>query len=135
MRLFLDANVIFSAARSDGAVRRLLTLLAEDGHVLCVDSYVIEEALRNLTAKAPAGLAWLESWQARFEWQPTRTRDWELEKSLPLVEKDRPVLAAAIRARCDILVTGDRPHFGSLFGTALLGVKVLSPALVAETLL
>ncbi len=135
MRLFLDANVIFSAARSDGAVRRLLTLLLEEGHCLCVDAYVIEEARRNLTAKTPSGLVWLESWQSRLEWHPTRARDWELEKSLPLVERDRPVLAAAIRSRCDILVTGDRTHFGSLFGTAIQGVQVLSPALVAEALL
>lgn len=132
MRLFLDANLLFSAARADGAVRRLLALLLAEGHVLCIDAYLLQEARRNLTAKAPAGLAWLEERLSQMEYQPTRARDLALEKGLPLVEKDRPVLAAAIRSGCDILVTGDRTHFGALFGTTVHGVKVLSPALVAE---
>lgn len=132
MRLFLDANLLFSAARADGAVRRLLALLLAEGHVLCIDAYVLQEARRNLAAKAPAGLAWLEERLSQMEYQPTRARDLALEKSLPLVDKDRPVLAAAIRSGCDILVTGDRTHFGALFGTTVHGVKVLSPALVAE---
>ena len=52
MRIFLDANIIFSAGKSDGAVRQLLTLLLADKHVLCVDEYVMNEAKRNLGAKA-----------------------------------------------------------------------------------
>ena len=32
MRVFLDANVLFSAAKSDGAVRELLRLLLQAGH-------------------------------------------------------------------------------------------------------
>ena len=57
MRIFLDANVLFSAAKSDGAVRQLLTLLEKSGHECCVDGYVIEEARRNLVAKAPDRLS------------------------------------------------------------------------------
>jgi hypothetical protein len=30
-----------------------------------------------------------------------------------LPDKDQPVLAAAIRLRCNVLVTGDRTHFGA----------------------
>ena len=56
VRIFLDANVLFSAAKSDGFVRRLLELLLADGHVLCADGYVAEEARRNLAAKGPQGL-------------------------------------------------------------------------------
>ena len=43
MRVFLDANVLFSAAKSVGAVRELLKRLEESGHQCCVDAYVIEE--------------------------------------------------------------------------------------------
>jgi uncharacterized protein len=53
MRVFLDANVLFSAPKSDGAVRELLLLLEQSGHQCCVDACVIEEARRNLAAKAP----------------------------------------------------------------------------------
>ena len=34
MRIFLDANVLFSAAQSAGAVRQLIQALQADGHLL-----------------------------------------------------------------------------------------------------
>jgi hypothetical protein len=49
-------------------------------------------------------------------------------------EKDWPVVAAAVRLNCDALLTGDRTHFGSLFGRRLLGVAVHSPRSLAEWL-
>ena len=52
VRIFLDANVLFSAAKSDGFVSRLLDFLMAEGHVLCADGYVAEEARRNLAAKS-----------------------------------------------------------------------------------
>jgi hypothetical protein len=44
------------------------------------------------------------------------------------------VLAAAIRLRCDALVTGDRTHFGAGYGRAFGGVMVHSPRSMAEQL-
>ena len=41
MRVFLDANILFSAAKSDGAVRALLRLLVERGHEAVADAYVV----------------------------------------------------------------------------------------------
>lgn len=48
MRIFLDANILFSAAKTDRAVRHLLDLLHADGHEILADGYVLEEARRNL---------------------------------------------------------------------------------------
>ena len=48
MRVFLDANILFSAAKSDGAVRELLRLLLDGGHECWADDYVVIEARRNL---------------------------------------------------------------------------------------
>jgi predicted nucleic acid-binding protein len=45
-----------------------------------------------------------------------------------LVDKDLPILAAAIAASVDYLVTGDRKHFGLHYNTTVSGVRVLSPA-------
>ena len=67
MRIFLDANVLFSAAKSDGAVRQLLRLLEKSGHECCVDGYVIEEARRNLVAKAPDRVVVLEGLLSRMK--------------------------------------------------------------------
>jgi predicted nucleic acid-binding protein len=135
MRVFLDANILFSAAKSDGAVGRLLNLLLKAGHELCVDGYVTEEARRNLAAKAPEGLAALEALLPRMHRQGAQHADAALEATLPLPEKDRPVLAAAIRHGCAALVTGDRSHFGSLYGKTLHGVAIHSPRSLAEALL
>jgi len=135
MRVFLDANILFSAARSDGAIRRLVERLRASGHTVCVDAFVIEEARRNLVAKAPAALLDLDSILATMERLPTLPLDRDLLAAIPLPEKDQPVLAAAIRGHCDALVTGDRSHFGSLFGTVFEGVAVFSPAEAAVALL
>jgi len=53
LRIFLDANILFSAAKSDGAVRLLLGMLRRAGHECWADPYVVEEARRNLTLKLP----------------------------------------------------------------------------------
>jgi predicted nucleic acid-binding protein len=135
MRIFLDANILFSAAKSDGAVRLLLILLRKAGHECCVDGYVTEEARRNLAAKAPGSLADLESLLSRLHMERTQHADAELESTLPLPEKDRPVLAAAIRHGCGALVTGDRSHFGPLYGKTLHGVAIHSPRTLAQALL
>jgi len=45
------------------------------------------------------------------------------------------VLGAAIQGGCGALITGDRTHFGPLFGTVVEGVVIQSPAEAAEALL
>ena len=134
MRIFLDANILFSAAKSAGAVRRLLDLLLKAGHECCVDGYVVEEARRNLAAKAPDGVAALELMVARCQRSDVQHADRALEATLPLPAKDQPVLAATIRHGCGALVTGDRSHFGALYGKTFSGVKIHSPRSLAEAL-
>lgn len=135
MRIFLDANILFSAARADGAVRQLLALCEDRGHELWADAYVLEEARRNLAAKTPAGLPVLSAMAARISIGNLIVGNNLLPDIMVLPEKDRPVLAAAIHHRCDILVTGDRTHFGPLYGATIRGVTVLSPAMLAESAL
>lgn len=135
MRIFLDANILFSAAKSDGAVRRLLVLLQQAGHQCVVDAYVVEEARRNVVAKAPGGSPYLAELVAGMEHARLLPSDPVLDATLPLPPKDRPVLSAAIRHRCGVLVTGDRTHFGALFGTLFRGVAIHSPRSLAELLL
>ena len=135
MRIFLDANILFSAAKSEGAVRQLLARLIEAGHECCIDGYVVEEARRNLTAKAPGTLVALDALLAQMRCAPVQPAEAELDAAPGLPEKDRPVLAAAIRQRCAALVTGDRTHFGRLYGKTIRGVTIHSPRSIAEEVL
>ena len=135
MRVFLDANVLFSAAKSDGAVRQLLYMLLDAGHECWVDDYVVTEARRNLGAKGPEALVLFEALLVHLHAGSVQTHDSTLKEVDWLPEKDRPVLAAAIRLRCDALVTGDRTHFGVGYSKAFGGVTIHSPRSMAELLL
>ena len=137
MRIFVDANVLFSAARSAGAIRTLLQMLQSTGHALAADAYVVAEARRNLEAKAGAdALAYLEDLLGHIEVRQVSYADGAQEESLVrwLPEKDRPVLLAAMAMQCDVLLTGDRTHFGAGYGKTFAGVTVYAPAQLVRVL-
>jgi len=134
VRIFLDANILFSAAKSDGAVRRLPELLMAEGHVLCADGYVAEEAQRNLAAKGPSGLPMLATLLDGLDLASAQADPESMAAARALPEKDRPVLVAAARMRCEALVTSDRTHFGAFYGHSLGGVAIHSPRSLAERL-
>jgi len=139
MKLFLDANVIFTAAYSaQGLSRGLFRLAAAGNCSLCTSAFAHEEAVRNIRSKAPEKLADLIVLMKQVEILPEPHPKWVAwAAGLPLVRKDAPVLAAALQGKVDIFVTGDRRDFGHLIGQVLEGVKVLTPAdaLEAVTLL
>lgn len=135
MRVFLDANILFSAAKSDGAVRALVSVLLDRGHECCVDAYVVAEARRNLVNKGSQAVQVLDALLGQLQIAPARAGVVEALELDWLPPKDRPVLAAAIRLGCDALVTGDRKHFGSAYGQKVGGVTIHSPRSLAETVL
>src|SRR5512137_379306 len=122
MRVFLDASVLFSAAKSNGAIRLLLRRLHSAGHALVADSYVVAEARRNVLAKGPEALGALDEELLTVELATFRPVHLPQGAAARVPEKDRPIISAAIQLHCNALVTGDRTHFGALCGTVLLGV-------------
>lgn len=137
MRVFADANVLFAAAISAGGRSAALFALSEIGLCqLMTSPHAVAEARRNLKARYPQTLD-------RFEWllqgvvivaeAPPTGVAWARGQELP--EEDAPILAAAVAARADVLVTGDRTHFGHLFKHAPGGVRVLSLANTLDLLL
>lgn len=135
MRIFLDANILFSAAKSDGAIRRLLQRLVEHQHECWADDYVVNEARRNLNLKGPSALSEFEALLPLLHVSPLHGTTPALKNIDWLPEKDRPVLAAAAHLHCDVLVTGDRTHFGPGYGKTFGGVTIHSPRSLAELLL
>jgi len=128
MRIFLDANILFSGGKSRGAVRAFLTQLKSRGHTLVADGYVVGEARRNLEAKFPAVMKDFEALMKDVEAFAKVCGPLGSKIAPELPEKDRPVLAAAIHHRCQVLLTGDKTHFGPLYGRIIEGVEIHSPA-------
>jgi predicted nucleic acid-binding protein len=128
MRLFLDANILFSAAYRDGSPALLLFDLAAVGRCHLVTSGLAwEEARRNIAIKCPQRLPILDDLVGRLEYAPVPDASaiaHAVEQGLP--DKDVPILAAAGVAQAQILVTGDRAHFGHLYGKAIGNLCVLT---------
>lgn len=129
LRLFLDANVLFVAGYSPTSpVHDLLALGRAGACELVASGYAVEEAQRNLAAKAPAGA--VEALSAALtdvtSVAEARAPALDVAATVALADPgDVPILAAAIQCRADILVTGDRRAFGPYFRTRLVGVEVL----------
>jgi uncharacterized protein len=123
-RLFLDANVLYSAAyRQDAGVRRLWNI---PRITLVTSEYAVAEARRNLTTADQLGR--LDALLEPIQVQPARTLDPALRRDIELREKDWPILGGAVAAGATHLITGDLRDFGSFMGQVVLGVLVLTPA-------
>ena len=112
MRLFLDANVLFTAAHNpDGKAALVLTLGHEGFWQLVTSAYALAEARRNLGRKYPSRMEALQGWLPRIR---IATDPRSLPCPTGLSEKDWPIYRAAIGCRADILLTGDIKDFGFL---------------------
>jgi predicted nucleic acid-binding protein len=129
MRIFLDANILFSAAQAHSRMKALLDVLLEQADCL-TNGYAAEEARRNLAAKFPDGVKTLERLLDKCEMISQLAPD--VEAGLPL--KDVPILGGAIAGHATHLLTGDERDFGKLWGETIQGVKILSPRMLAEEL-
>ena len=137
MRIFLDANVLFSAAHRTGSPLRAFFRLAEAGVCeLFASRFVLDEARRNIAREHPAKTAELEQLIARIAiCREAGAEEVRWARSTGLPDKDAPILAAAVHAKADIPVTGDRTHFGSLYKRILRGLEVLPPRTALERIL
>jgi hypothetical protein len=127
VNIFLDANILFSASQLGSPIQKLLENLHPHS-VLISHPGVIEEATRNLALKKPDWIEGFESLCNILQIPPCIGT--YPETSLPA--EDQPVLVAAIGSHADILLTGDRRHFGPLFGSTLTGVKICSVRQMAK---
>jgi uncharacterized protein len=122
-RVFLDANILFSAAyREKAGLLRLWDLADVE---LVTSAYAAEEAASNLAEPAQkkrlAGLLKTVTVLSHPERLPA------LPDAVKLPDKDRPILQAAISADAAVLLTGDTAHFGPYYGKTIAGVRILSP--------
>jgi len=114
-RIFLDSSVLFAAAASATGASRALVILAELGLLrLVVCPQVFDEVERNLQSKAPAALPYFQRLRVALNWQVVKDPTPEQVRACLgiIAAKDAPILAAAISAQPDRLVTLDVRDFG-----------------------
>lgn len=109
-KVFLDANVLFTAAHNAaGKAAFLFDALSLKRWDLISSAHAVEEARRNITLKYPECEARLQELlkQVDIVSQPALR-----EVAIDLPEKDRPIYLAARSAKATHLLTGDLKHFG-----------------------
>lgn len=129
MKVFLNANILFSASVPTSRIAKLLAIVRQHGN--CVtNSYALEEARKNLELKRFGSVEGLEELLTEVATSNKLT----LNLPINLKPKDIPILGGAIAQRCTHLLTGDKKDFGFLFGQQVKGVLVVTPKLFAEEL-
>jgi predicted nucleic acid-binding protein len=121
IRVFLDANILFSAAWREGS--GIGRLWEKQGVHLMTSPYALMEAERNIQRKKPASVDRLSALTRAVE-VSSATKALSQDYGLPA--KDLPILEAAAGCGCTVLLTGDITHFGHLIGTMPDGVQIMT---------
>ena len=110
MRLFLDANVLFTAAHNPrGKAALVMELEGRRSWKLFSSQFAFEEARRNLEQKFPEHLERLDTIQRCIQFVEHQPKH-----AFPdgLASKDQPIFLAAVACRATHLLTGDLKDFG-----------------------
>lgn len=134
MRAVLDTNVVVSALLWGGTPERLIQA-AIDGALELATSPALIEELREVLARPPlASRLTQERMRAEqavslYARLATQVSPLAIEKIVTADPDDDEVLACAIAARADLVVSGDR-HLIAL--ETHRGIRILTPALALE---
>lgn len=110
MRVFLDANVLFTAAHNPKGKAFLVIQSETDGHYLLFTSdAAVEECKRNLAIKYPDCLVCLDNLLSRVT---VFIADLSAPFPEGLPPKDAVIFQAAVTCQATHFLTGDHRHFG-----------------------
>ena len=135
MRVMLDSNVLISALifKSEH-INWAIEVASQEGNMLLLPTYVIDETRRVIELKWPARVGDFELFIALLDYELVETPDFSEREGVAIRDpKDLPVVLSAITGRADVLVTGDKDfadvevdglrivhpyHFAQEFGTS-----------------
>ncbi len=133
LRVFVDANILFSAAYQ--ADHEFLQFWAEPRVVCLTSFYAADEARRNCMSDAQRTRLEALLEQTHFVSDATGST---LPAQFRLPPKDQPILAAALQAGADYLITGDKKHFAEWMGkpipTQVGALTILRPRQLLQLL-
>ena len=109
-RIFLDANVLFTAAHNpDGKASFIIELARTGNWKIFTSTYALEEAHRNLEIKFPECLERLRTITGKIEIVTTHRNH---PCPMHLNDKDKVIFQAAVECNVTHLLTGDLKDFG-----------------------
>ncbi len=130
MRVFLDANFLFSASFPKSRLAAFLGELRKHADLIAND-YAKIEAKRNIEAKQFSRVAAHEAFVSSLEVITLQL----LDTGVRLAEKDQPILCGATVGGADYLLTGDKKDFGHLYGKTVHGVKIVDVRMLLAELI
>ncbi len=136
-RVFLDSNVVFSGLYSpDGAPGVILEHFVKGNISMVVSQQVLEEVIRTIKEKLPDALPALRNFLLNMPPEvvadPKRGDIERWTKHLQI--GDAAILAAAISARPDYFITGDKHFLDNREIAESAGLNIATPAQFLETL-
>ncbi len=137
LRIFTDTTVLFAAVYSaTGSARDLIILATEEKVQLVLSQRVLTEMERNLQKKAPDQLPTYRLLLAALVPDITaEPAELVAQVETYLVAKDAPIVAAAISAKVDYLVTFDYKHLlNHPDVSAKSGLKIVTPDVVVQAI-
>jgi hypothetical protein len=130
VRIFLDANILFSASDAASATRMLFDAVRSYAD-LFTNPHAWEEAHRNLILKRPKHAPGLKDLHRHL----ILSHSFRPVEAAGLPDFDIPIIAGAVGSGCSHLWTSDKRHFGKWYGKELNGVNVVSSVLLADILM
>jgi predicted nucleic acid-binding protein len=129
-RVFLDTSAFIAGIISPTGAAREVLRLCEAGVVdLMISRQVLTEADRNLSEKLPALIPDFRQWIHQLS--PILVEDpsqKEVVKAVRIIHpKDAPILAAAINAEVDYLITWNTRHFHKSPVVRAVSFKIMTP--------
>ena len=129
-KVFLDTSALIAGIISTTGAAREVLRLCEAGVVEpLVSRQVLTEADRNLSEKLPAMVfdyrRWIHQMSPVLVEDPSRK---EVSQAARIIHaKDAPILAAAVNAEADYLITWNTRHFHKPSVTKAVRFKIMTP--------
>lgn len=111
MRVMTDTNILLSALVFGSAKMAYLLEKVTEEHTLVICSHIIDEFRSVVARKAPKYNNAVDRLFANLSYEMVYTP--KFFENIPDIrdKKDKPILAAAILADVDIIITGDKDFF------------------------
>ena len=131
LKVFLDSNIVFSAAYIKDAktiASDLFVFQSTKTWKLFISELVEEEVIKNITIKKPENIEYLNLLFSKIKTLPnyfSKINDKDV-KELPL--NDKIILSTAIYNAMDMFLTGNKRDFLDLYHKKIGNTLILSPS-------